>query len=282
MIPDKDPPPQHKSHCSSDSLAWPQPQVNNSTLRQGVLSQLPRADQRQVFPLECAEQDKPGSHTHQGPSVHTHTRDHLSSRTCCKQVRHIRPFPQASLPWTFYCPGRVGGRHRRGSRPRSPEVGAPLGEPASPGLPTALDRGPGRRSPAHSGALPASLSASQNPGVDFGDVSERLALRQRLKCRSFKWYLDNVYPEMRTYNDTLTYGEVPPPGVAPPPPRLLAPGPFSTPSLRPPLPAPSSPSLCVPTFLACRGHSQAHIYVAHAKGRATWPHTHACKPKYTK
>ncbi|XP_066872057.1 polypeptide N-acetylgalactosaminyltransferase 9 isoform X3 [Kogia breviceps] len=47
-----------------------------------------------------------------------------------------------------------------------------------------------------------------NPGVDFGDVSERLALRQRLKCHSFKWYLDNVYPEMRTYNDTLTYGEV--------------------------------------------------------------------------
>ncbi|XP_074177927.1 polypeptide N-acetylgalactosaminyltransferase 9 isoform X3 [Rhinolophus sinicus] len=48
----------------------------------------------------------------------------------------------------------------------------------------------------------------RNPGVDFGDVSERLALRQRLKCRSFQWYLENVYPEMRTYNDTLTYGEV--------------------------------------------------------------------------
>ncbi|XP_053444190.1 polypeptide N-acetylgalactosaminyltransferase 9 isoform X2 [Nycticebus coucang] len=47
-----------------------------------------------------------------------------------------------------------------------------------------------------------------NPGVDFGDVSERLALRQRLKCRSFRWYLENVYPEMRIYNNTLTYGEV--------------------------------------------------------------------------
>jgi polypeptide N-acetylgalactosaminyltransferase len=47
--------------------------------------------------------------------------------------------------------------------------------------------------------------------VDFGDVSERLALRQRLKCRSFQWYLENVYPEMRVYNNTLTYGEVPPP-----------------------------------------------------------------------
>ncbi|KFO23465.1 Polypeptide N-acetylgalactosaminyltransferase 9, partial [Fukomys damarensis] len=47
-----------------------------------------------------------------------------------------------------------------------------------------------------------------NPGVDFGDVSERLALRQKLKCRSFRWYLENVYPEMRVYNNTLTYGEV--------------------------------------------------------------------------
>ncbi|KAG9262029.1 polypeptide N-acetylgalactosaminyltransferase 9 [Astyanax mexicanus] len=47
-----------------------------------------------------------------------------------------------------------------------------------------------------------------NPGVDFGDVSERVALRNRLKCRSFRWYLEHVYPEMRIYNDTITYGEV--------------------------------------------------------------------------
>ncbi|XP_078277953.1 polypeptide N-acetylgalactosaminyltransferase 9-like isoform X1 [Rhinoraja longicauda] len=47
-----------------------------------------------------------------------------------------------------------------------------------------------------------------NPGVDFGNVSERVALRKRLNCRSFKWYRDNVYPEMRVYNNTITYGEV--------------------------------------------------------------------------
>ncbi|KAJ8375805.1 hypothetical protein SKAU_G00063850 [Synaphobranchus kaupii] len=31
----------------------------------------------------------------------------------------------------------------------------------------------------------------------YGDISERLAVRKRLQCHSFRWYLDNIYPEMQ-------------------------------------------------------------------------------------
>uniref|UniRef100_A0A8C5DXG5 Polypeptide N-acetylgalactosaminyltransferase n=1 Tax=Gouania willdenowi TaxID=441366 RepID=A0A8C5DXG5_GOUWI len=48
----------------------------------------------------------------------------------------------------------------------------------------------------------------ENHGIDYGDISQRVALRTSLQCKSFQWYLDNVYPEMRRYNDTVFYGEV--------------------------------------------------------------------------
>ncbi|XP_061916637.1 polypeptide N-acetylgalactosaminyltransferase 17-like isoform X2 [Entelurus aequoreus] len=48
----------------------------------------------------------------------------------------------------------------------------------------------------------------ENHGIDYGDISDRVALRKRLQCKDFKWYQENIYPDLKNNNDTITYGEM--------------------------------------------------------------------------
>ena|SRR5690349_16477710 len=44
--------------------------------------------------------------------------------------------------------------------------------------------------------------------IDYGDISSRVKLREDLKCKSFKWYMENVFPEKIIPDEMTAFGEV--------------------------------------------------------------------------
>ncbi|KAF7248068.1 putative polypeptide N-acetylgalactosaminyltransferase 8 [Varanus komodoensis] len=48
----------------------------------------------------------------------------------------------------------------------------------------------------------------ENPGINYGDVSSRKKLREKLNCKSFDWYIKNVYPNLVLQTAIVGYGTI--------------------------------------------------------------------------
>lgn len=43
---------------------------------------------------------------------------------------------------------------------------------------------------------------------DYGDVSSRIELKKSLNCKNFKWYLENIFPELPIPNQAIAQGYI--------------------------------------------------------------------------
>ena len=43
---------------------------------------------------------------------------------------------------------------------------------------------------------------------DYGSVVERLAFKKQMQCKSYRWYLENIYPESLIPVDFYSVGQV--------------------------------------------------------------------------
>lgn len=44
--------------------------------------------------------------------------------------------------------------------------------------------------------------------TDYGDVTERMRLRENLNCKNFEWYLTHVYPKRSIPSEQISYGQI--------------------------------------------------------------------------